>query len=293
MRPLQIFAAAFLLLFALSHASAAEPVAPRFTVTVEGRGPDVILIPGLASSSAVWDATAERLKAGHRVHRIQVAGFAGAPAAGNTAGPVVAPLAEALAAYIAANRLHAPAIIGHSLGGETALMLAARHPEAVGRVMVVDALPFYSLLINPAATPETIRPQADEMRDGLLAQNDEQAAAGAAATVARLIRTESARAAAIAWTRASDRSVVARAMHELLTTDLRPELGRIRAPLTVLYAYDPLYGVPGQMIDGIFTSAYANAPRATLRRIDGSFHFIMIDQPAAFAAAVDAFLAAE
>src|SRR5215217_4848986 len=113
MRPLQIFAAAFLLLFALSHAAAAEPSAPaRFTVTVEGTGTDVILIPGLASSSAVFDATAERLKAGHRVHRIQVAGFAGAPAAGNAEGPVVAPLAEALAAYIASNRLRAPAVIG-------------------------------------------------------------------------------------------------------------------------------------------------------------------------------------
>jgi pimeloyl-ACP methyl ester carboxylesterase len=290
MRPLQIFAALFLLLFAASHALAAGPGAPRFTVTVQGAGPDLILIPGLSSSTAVWDATAARLRARHRVHLVQVAGFAGAPAAGNAEGLVVAPLAEALAAYIAENRLRAPAVIGHSLGGEAALMLAARHPEAVGRVMAVDSLPFYSLLFNPAATAESVRPQADAMRAALLAQTDEQAAAATQASMARLIRTESARAAPIAGGRASDRGVVARAIHELITTDLRPELGRIRAPLTVLYAYDPLYGVPAEAIDGIFRSAYANAPGATLQRIDGSFHFIMFDQPEAFAAAVDRFL---
>ncbi|HEX8654539.1 MAG TPA: alpha/beta hydrolase [Allosphingosinicella sp.] len=290
MRPLKIFAALFLLLFAGSQALATEPAAPRFTVTVQGSGPDVILIPGLASSTAVWNATAERLRARFRVHLVQVAGFAGAPVAGNAEGLVVAPLAEALAAYIAENRLRAPAVIGHSLGGETALMLAARHPEAVGRIMAVDSLPFYSLLFNPAATVESVRPQADAMRAALLAQTDEQAAAAADASMARLVRTESARAAPTAWGRASDRGVVARAIHELITTDLRPELGRIRAPLTVLYAWDPLYGVPAEAIDGVFRSAYANAPGATLQRIDGSFHFIMVDQPEAFAAAVDRFL---
>lgn len=290
MRPLQLFAALFLLLFAATHAVAAEPAAPRFTVTVQGSGPDVILIPGLASSTAVWDATAARLRTRHRVHLVQVAGFAGAPVAGNAEGPIVEPLVEALAAYIRDNRLRAPAVIGHSLGGETALMLAARHPEAVGRVMAVDSLPFYSLLFNPTATVEAVRPQADAMRDALLAQTDAQAAAAAEGSIARLVRTEAARAAPIAWGRASDRSVVARAVHELITTDLRPELGRIRAPLTVLYAYDPLYGVPAEAIDGLFRSAYANAAGATLQRIDGSFHFIMLDQPEAFAAAVDRFL---
>ena len=64
----------------------AEPTAalPAFTsdrlsVEVVGQGHDVILIPGLASSREVWRATADRLKATHTVHLVQLAGFAGEP----------------------------------------------------------------------------------------------------------------------------------------------------------------------------------------------------------------------
>lgn len=263
---------------------------PRIRVTVEGQGPDLILIPGLASSQDVWDPTVARLKSTHRIHRVRIAGFAGEPVAGNSEGPVVAPVVEELAAYVRANRLSRPAIIGHSLGGAAGLMLAARHPELVGRVMAVDSLPFYSLIMNPAATVETAMPQAVMMRDTVAAQTPEQAAAMQPAMMARLIRTESARAPAIAAALASDRSVMARAMYDMMTTDLRPQLASFRAPLTILYAYDPAFGVPAATIDALFRGAYAAAPTARLTRVDDSFHFIMLDQPAVFAAAVDAFL---
>ena len=47
--------------------------------------------------------------------------------------------------------------LGHSMGGLSALMLAQRHPEAVGRVMAVDNLPFFSALFGPQVTAETAR----------------------------------------------------------------------------------------------------------------------------------------
>src|SRR5438128_2130181 len=105
----------------------------RFSVVVEGSGPDVIMIPGLTSNRRVWDQAVASLGGHYRVHRVQIAGFGGEPAHGNAQGPVLAPVVEELHAYIAANRLSRPFVIGHSIGGLLTLMLAQRHPGDVGK----------------------------------------------------------------------------------------------------------------------------------------------------------------
>jgi pimeloyl-ACP methyl ester carboxylesterase len=282
----------------LPSAALAQPALPqtgpgvqnRISVVVDGEGPDVILIPGLASSREVWSGLARRLRQNHRLHLVQIAGFAGSAAVADPDGRVAAPMADAIADYIRSQRLAAPAIIGHSLGGEVALMLGARRSERVGRLMIVDALPFYSLLLDPAATSETARPRAAAFRDMMLAAPAAQFEAMQEASIARLAKTEAARPALLAAGMKSDRRTVADATYELVTTDLRPELARIKVPVEVVYAYDPLYGVPAENIDAIFRNAYAAAPGVRFRRIDGSFHFVMLDQPALFERAVIEFL---
>ena len=133
----------------------------RLSVEVIGAGPDVILIPGLASSRDVWRPLAMRLAATHRVHLVQLAGFAGQPWAHGD-GPFVAPEVEEIARYIAEEGLREPAVIGHSMGGLSGLLLAQAHPDRVGRLMIVDALPFYSAMFGPAVTPEQARPFASQ-----------------------------------------------------------------------------------------------------------------------------------
>ncbi|MFJ4046987.1 alpha/beta fold hydrolase [Pseudomonas hunanensis] len=262
----------------------------RISVQVEGAGPDVILIPGLASSREVWAGLATTLRQQYRLHLVQVAGFAGSPAVPSVDGRVAAPVAEAVADYIRSQHLEAPAIIGHSLGGEVALMLGARHPERVGRLMVVDALPFYTLLIDPTATAETAAAQAGTVRGAMLAAPAAQTEAMQHAAIDRLAKTAAVRPALVDAALRSDRQAVADATHELMITDLRPELGDIQAPLEVVYAYDSMYGIPAASVDATFAKAYAGARGVSFKRIDGSFHFIMLDQPQAFAEAVVDFL---
>lgn len=269
-------------------AQAAEPT--RFTVEVRGRGPDLILIPGLASSAAVWRDTAARLEGHYRVHLIQVAGFAGAPVAGNAEGAVVVPLADEIVAYIADRKLDHPAVIGHSMGGFTALLIAARHPGAVGRVMIVDALPFFSVLINPAATAAGIEPQAAAFRDAVLGQSPEAFAAGQERTMMTLAKSPAGRADALAWSLATDRGVMARTTYDVMTGDLRGELAGIDVPVTVVYARDPAMGFFYGVADQLYGANYAALPGVRLRRVDGAFHFVMLDQPEAFAAEVETFL---
>ncbi|HVL42924.1 MAG TPA: alpha/beta hydrolase, partial [Brevundimonas sp.] len=86
-------------------------VSDRLSVEVVGQGPDVILIPGFASSREVWRAEAERLKGTHRVHLIQLAGFAGEPWTHGD-GPFVEPVVAELARYVREAGLQRPAVIG-------------------------------------------------------------------------------------------------------------------------------------------------------------------------------------
>lgn len=262
----------------------------RFSVVVRGRGPDIVLIPGLGCSRAVWDDLARRLEGRHRLHLVQIAGFAGEAAGANGSGPVTAPVAAELARYIAEAGLKRPTIIGHSLGGFLSLLLARDHGDRLARVVIVDALSFYSLLFSPAATTTMVRPQAAAMRDRMIAMTPEAFAANAGPGMARLALTPEAQAKGAAWMKASDRAVVAQATYEIMTTDLRPDLPRIATPIDLFYPYDPSMGVGPEAPEQLYRAAYQGAPNLVVRRIDGAYHFLMLDQPQAFADAVEAAL---
>ncbi len=276
-----------------AHAHAAFE-SGRFHVRVDGpEHPvgDVILIPGLSSSPEVWDGLTEELKGRYRVHRVHIQGFAGAAAEDNATGPVSAPVAEDLARYIAEQGLNKPAVIGHSMGGTIGMMLAARHPDSVGKLMVVDMVPFMGLVFgNPNATSESVTPLADQIHAGMATSPRESYDAQATTAVNGMINTESLRASPIRDMKTSDQQTSSNAYRELIVTDLRPELPRISVPTTVLYVKFNYPGMTNEMVDGIYRGAFATMPSAQLKRIDDSAHFIMLDQPAVFAAEVNAFL---
>ncbi|MBW8303733.1 MAG: alpha/beta hydrolase, partial [Brevundimonas sp.] len=254
---------------------------------------DVILIPGLSSSPEVWDGLTEQLKGRYRVHRIHIQGFAGAPVKDNAEGPVSAPVAEDLARYIREQGLEKPAVIGHSMGGTIGMMLAARHPDSVGKLMVVDMIPFVgAMFAEPGTNPtaESVAPMADMIHQGMANSPRDQYQAQADAQVVGMINTESLRAGPLEDSRTSDQKVSSAAFRELIVTDLRPELARITAPTTVLYIRFNAPGMTDEMVDGIYSGSFATLPSAELKRIDDSAHFIMLDQPAVFAAEVNAFL---
>lgn len=264
----------------------------RFHVRVEGtEGRDLILIPGLTSSPEIWQPLIDRLEGPHRIHVLHLQGFAGAPAKDNAEGPVAAPVAEELARYIRESGIENPVVIGHSMGGTIALMLAARHPELVGKLMVVDQIPFMGQAFgNPNATPENMRPMADMIRDGMIGATPEQYAAQSAGSIAQMVRTESLREGPLRDAATSDQRTAGNAMHELIITDLRPELAAITAPTEVVYVAFAWPGMTPEMSDRIYRASYAGLPGATFKRVDDSAHFIMLDQPDVLAAEVNAFI---
>ena len=286
---------ACLMLLITAACAATPPPTPfqsdRISVAVRGQGPDVVLIPGLSSSPEVWESTVAAVP-GYRYHLVHVAGFAGKPAGANASGPVLAPVAEEIARYIAEAGLERPALVGHSLGGAWAMMVAARHPEQVSRVMVVDMPPFVgAMFAGPAATPDSVRPMAEQIRQGIAGGTGPVRRAMTEQTIATMVRTESLRPRAIDHSLASDRAVSGQAMYEVITTDLRPELKSIRVPMTVLWVRNPSAPITEAQMEAGYRASYANAPQAVIKRIPDAYHFIMWDEPEAFRRELRAFLA--
>jgi pimeloyl-ACP methyl ester carboxylesterase len=290
------FLLALLLLPLAAHGAEAAAKRPAFaserlSVETVGSGPDVVLIPGLSSSPDVWRSTVAAVP-GYRYHLVHVAGFAGKPAGANASGPVVDPVAGEIARYIREAGLKKPAVVGHSLGGAWAMMLAARHPELVSKAMVVDMMPFLGAMFGgPTATTESVRPIAEQMRTGIATSSGEARRKQIEQTIAGMVRTEAMRPQIVGHSLASDPAASGQAMYDLITSDLRPDVARIKVPLTVLYVLPAGAPLTEAQIDQYYAMSYAGAPQAVLKRIPDSYHFIMLDAPDAFRSELKAFLA--
>ncbi len=150
----------------------AEPEAPawfraaiaaphhRATVAVEGvpiewlawgpvGAPGLLLLHGNGANADWWRFTAPFLAADRRVAALSWSGM------GNSGHrpryTIDLFLAEALAVAEAAGLGPRFAVVGHSFGGFPAALLAARHPERIGRAIILD---------TPFGLPEDRRPSA-------------------------------------------------------------------------------------------------------------------------------------
>jgi pimeloyl-[acyl-carrier protein] methyl ester esterase len=267
-------------------ALAQDAPCPPFEVV--GSGPDLVLVPGLGSSPNVWDGVKDSLAKDYRLHLVHVAGFARRAAEGDPATLIERTKAEVIR-HLDCQKVERAAYAGHSMGGFLGLMLAADHSDRIARVVVIDSLPFFPLIFNPAATAELAAPQAAAMRAQITSQDDASFAASQRSGVRSLVQSSEHQAQVVDWTLTSDRATFASTIHALMTTDMRPRLGKITAPVTVLAAVNPY--APRARIEPLYTAAYQGLEGVKLTVIEDSYHFIMFDQPAAFEAALRAGLA--
>lgn len=269
-----------------------SPAATTEHVTIVdllGSGSPVVLIPGLSSPRETWDGVAQTLSSGHRVIVVQVNGFAGDDPHGNLKPGILDGVVADLHAYLAHEKLAGTAVVGHSLGGLVALKLALAHPGDAGRLMIVDALPFYGRLFGPAVTPAMLEPRGAAMRDAIAATYGKPADEAAAQKVADgLALKPASRAAVKGWAMKADPRVTGQAMYEDLTTDVTADLPRIAVPVTLVVPYKD--AASQAKADALYRDAYTGAAQLTVVEVADSAHFVMLDQPAAFSAALAAFL---
>jgi pimeloyl-ACP methyl ester carboxylesterase len=141
--------------------------------------------------------------------------------------------------------------------------------------------------MGPNATVDSVKPIADKIRTGDAPMSDAQRQ-----QMMRSMATAASDVAMIeSWSASSDKSAVDNATADDMTLDLRPGLAKLTTPIVLLHPdYTPLGSLPG-MSDQMYKAAYAAAPTVKVVEIAPSLHFIMLDQPAKFGAALDGFLA--
>jgi pimeloyl-ACP methyl ester carboxylesterase len=291
-RSFTILSLASLVTFAALVASASA--APKtFKVSVTGHGRPLILIPGLACPSGVWDNTIAHYSGTFECHAISVAGFGDVPATDLGSAPLLETVREELASYIQEHHLAKPVLLGHSLGGFVALDLAAHHPEIPGDLVIVDSLPFLFGAIQPNADAATARKAA--------------ASSGAAfehidrETYSKMVHTgpngstmaskEEDLQRIINWGVASDGLTVKKAMVELYSTDLRPEISKITCPTLVFgtwLGYAPYSS--HEHAQQVYSDQYKSVAHARIEITDTARHFVMLDDPKWLFHEMDSFL---
>ena len=271
-------------------AATASAAPNAFEVIVSGAGAPVILIPGLASSGEVWDGTvAHYCGSGKRqCHVLTLAGFAGVPA---IEGPLLPAVEQQLSDYIVAKKIKNPVVIGHSLGGFIGLKLAADHPDQVGRLIIVDSLPALGATQMPSATSAQLKEMGDGMRSRMMGQDAATAAAGQQQMLRMMVTKQQDVDRIEAWGKRSDRATVINAMADLMSEDMRQDIGRIKAPTLVLgswIAYKD-YGTK-PVFEQMYKTQYQQLAGVKVELSDKARHFIMYDDPAWMYDRIDQFL---
>jgi pimeloyl-ACP methyl ester carboxylesterase len=249
----------------------------------------MILIPGMTSSGAVWDATAAHFADRYEVHVLTLPGFAGVPPV--DADPFLESQRDAILDYIRVEGLQRPIVMGHSLGGFLAYWIAATDPEAVGPVVAVDGVPFLPALQQPDADESTMAGQAEQMATFYASMNEEQMRQQSRMAAQAMVSDSASVDTIAAWGARSDGATAGRAFAEMMTTDLRDEVAAITSPLLLVMAGGGMPEAARERTRAAYAAQIEAAPRGRVVVAEDARHFVMFDDPAFLHGAVESFLA--
>ena len=100
--------------------------------------PPLIVLHGLLGSSRNWQSTGADLAAHYHVHALDLRNHGRSP---HSAEMTFAAMAADVLGWMDAQGISRAALMGHSLGGKVAMLVACRHPERIEKLIVVDVAP--------------------------------------------------------------------------------------------------------------------------------------------------------
>lgn len=273
------------------HMAQAQSKSYPFSYKTLGQGPDLILIPGLASSSDVWNEAVDSLGQHFTCHLLTLAGFAGENPIKVEDG-FLPKVRTALVAYIQKEADGKAILMGHSLGGFLSMDIASEQPGLVEKLIIVDSYPFYSASMNPTATEESAKAPAERFKKTLLSTSDSMFSEQQRMTMPMLATPGEKAKLAWKWSLESDRATIAQAMYEIMTTDLREEVGKITCPVLVFGSWyaGKNYGITKEMVRSQYEAQFSKTPEVDIKMAETARHFVMWDEPQWFLAEVLKFI---
>ncbi|GAA1948337.1 alpha/beta hydrolase [Nocardioides panacihumi] len=238
--------------------------------------PALLLVHGGAAHSGWWIRVAPVLAERHRVVLVDLSGHGRSD---HREAYGAAQWAAELAAVLKASTDSPAALVGHSMGGLVAAAAAARHPELVESLVLVDSrlplrelappTPTVRLYVSAEAALDRFRLlPARTVADGALLR--EVASAG-------LTRADGG------WRWRFDPA----ARRRLTNDGLRADLARVRCPVGYVYGAESDMGGPDSLAE---LERWLGRTVMSVS-VEGAFHHVPLDQPVACARWVEEVLA--
>jgi pimeloyl-ACP methyl ester carboxylesterase len=239
-----------------------------FEVTKTGKGKKaIVFIPGFASSGDVWKETKVNFEKDFTCYTITMAGFAGVKPQGNA---TFKNWGNEIANYIKDNKIEKPIVIGHSMGGGLALAIAADYPDLISKIIVVDALPCLSALMDPSFKSKENN-DCSPMVTQMTAMSDTQFYDMQKKMAPRLLADTSKLEMLVDWSVKSDRKTFAEMYCDFSNTDLRDKIATIKCPSLILLESYFINLKPA------IEEQYKNLKTAKFQYANKGLHFIMYD----------------
>jgi pimeloyl-ACP methyl ester carboxylesterase len=145
----------------------------RLNVIEAGQGAPLVLLHGLFGSARNWGAVQKALSTDYRVVALDLRNHGASP---HTLGMDYAAQAGDVAETLATLGIKRAVVLGHSMGGKAAMMLALTRPELIERLIIADIAP---RPYPPALRAVVAALQALPLHAGLTRQEADQALRGA------------------------------------------------------------------------------------------------------------------
>jgi non-heme chloroperoxidase len=237
-----------------------------------GDGPAAVLfIHGWMVSGAVWDGVLPFLETRGRtliVPDLRGSGGSGRPDAGYT----LAQYAEDLIAVLDSMGVEQALLVGHSMGGQLALLLAATAPARVRSVLALCPVPPGGLTLPPEAAGLFRSSAGDRARQGTILDS------------ACLALSPEERERVLADAGTVGAACITQALDAWTQGGFEDRLGDIRAPVRVLATDDPF--LP---LDLLRAQVASKIKSATLAKLDGAGHYPQCERREDCVAVIESF----